>query len=153
MRCDQIEEVLSAFADGEASAGERRLVAGHVADCRECARKLRLMSGMKASVKKLGVPPAPAELKARLRRSAAGRRKAAWPGLFTLPAVRWGLASAFAAASLIVILRVRNADDNVSVELLLAAHTQYALTMPLSPSESLYAGLAERTAEGDAHGL
>jgi hypothetical protein len=107
---------------------------------------------MKASVRKLGVPPAPAELKRKLRLAAAGRRKADRPAWFTLPVFRFGLAAAFAAASVVLILRVRTSDVDVSVDSLLAAHTQYALTMPLS-SESAYANLAERAARGGAHGL
>lgn len=151
MNCREMDELLNAFIDGQASAGERRLVARHVEECRACGQKLRLVVGIKASVRKLQAPPAPAALKAALRREAAKRRKAAW----SWPALpRWGLAAAFAAAAAVVVFVLApSREEEVPVDALLAAHSEYALTMPLSPSESIYAGLAERVARGDAHDL
>jgi anti-sigma factor RsiW len=154
MTCAQMEELLSAYADGEATPGERRLVARHVEECRACAHRLRLMAGMKASVKKMKAPPAPAALKAALHREVARRRPAPWwSGLFRAPAVRVGFAAAFAGAAVLLVVRSGVGDDSVPVGDLLAAHSEYALTQPLSQTESLYAGLADRIAQGDAHGF
>ena len=67
--------------------------------------------------------------------------------------MRVGFAAAFAAAAVVIVVRTSVKDETVSVESLLAAHNEYALTQPLSQTESLYAGLADRIAQGDGHGL
>ncbi|MFZ2055745.1 MAG: zf-HC2 domain-containing protein [Candidatus Aminicenantales bacterium] len=40
MRCERIEELLSAFLEGELSPAEKALVEGHLADCPDCASLL-----------------------------------------------------------------------------------------------------------------
>jgi anti-sigma factor RsiW len=40
MDCHNILELLSAYGDGEVTAGEKQLVEDHVAECEDCARRL-----------------------------------------------------------------------------------------------------------------
>ncbi len=63
MTCQRIEELLSAYLEGELAAAERAEVEGHLAGCRECAELAALMrEEMAATAGFPEVEPSPALL-------------------------------------------------------------------------------------------
>ena len=154
MRCEEMPDLLSAVVDGEAGVRERALVDDHLSDCAACRRELRLLRGMKAAIRPVDSPPIPAGLKAALLREAARRKpsvaRGVWPGLaerLRVRPLRYGLAAAFSAAVLLIALRFSaGRDEEVPLAAMLAAHDDYALTMPLAPREQIYCRLSEAIA-------
>lgn len=153
MKCERMDELLSALADDELDAREALVVERHLQGCRACREKARRLSALKGAVRRAAAEDAPDGLKDALF-AAAGRRRAAAPApARPAPwalAPRWGLAAAFAAAAVAVVVVARPRDETVPLDFMLAAHDAYAMTMPLAPVEALTPDLAERLAsQGD----
>lgn len=137
-------ETLSAFADREASPSETASLASHVPNCQACSRTLRGIAAERLSLAALAVPAAPADLNASLL--ALAPRPTWWGSLLSELSAGFanpsGAVAAAALAALAVMLWARSepqplvAELEVPVEVLMAAHQRYALTMPLAPLET-----------------
>ena len=137
-------ETLSAYADKECLASEREALAAHLPACPACARTLRGIAAERRALAALAVPAAPADLEESLL--ALAPRTGRWGAL--LAELRAGLfqpsgaiaAAALAAAALMLWTRQEPApvvaELEVPVEVLMAAHQRYALSMPLAPPET-----------------
>src|SRR5580658_1848203 len=51
MECDQMRELISAYADGELEAKERAEAERHLGDCAECSRSLKTISALKVAMR------------------------------------------------------------------------------------------------------
>ncbi len=51
MECDQMRELISAYADGELEAKERAEAERHLGDCAECSQSLKTISALKAAMR------------------------------------------------------------------------------------------------------
>lgn len=143
MPCEAFEDLLSAFIDGEAAASEAARAREHLAGCRSCRRHVEILQAMKAASRNDSLPKMPEDLRRTLltearRRDAARQR----PSLWSWRPLRYGLASALACASLLVVVAVRQSHkDEVPIDVLLAAHNRYAMSMPLAGNEKVLSDL------------
>lgn len=55
MQCDQMRELISAYADGELDAGQRREADRHLGDCSSCAQALQAITALKAAMRDQGL--------------------------------------------------------------------------------------------------
>lgn len=155
--CAKWEEALSAFVDGQAEPAEAEAVGLHLKTCPDCARQLRWLKAAKAGLQALPQPAMPADLKAALLRAVRPKEPAlaaAWRRLqeaFRTPA-GYGMSAAFAAACAVLVFNTGPAEE-LALEDALAAHSAYALTMPASSPETLYASLSEPVTEGETDEL
>lgn len=152
MDCPEFE-AWSAYADGETAPAESRKLKEHLESCKGCSRKLRSLQAQKSSLASAAVPAMPADLSAKLRglsdtmpREAAEEEVSSWTRW--LGEIKAGLsrpASAFSLAAVVCLaffLWAKNSGVflprlEVPVDLLIAAHNQYALTLPLAPAEKI----------------
>jgi len=51
MECDQMKELISAYADGELDAKERADAERHLGDCAECSQSLKTITALKAAMR------------------------------------------------------------------------------------------------------
>ncbi len=133
MNCQEMQEKIGAFADGEASPREAWDVDRHLDACRACRRSLRLALSLKAAIRRAPSPALPAELRASLLKEAAlaePSRKSA--GSRILRPLGFGLATAMAFGALALVVRFWAAEDEVPMEVILAAHEDYERTRPLA---------------------
>ncbi len=134
--CD--EELLTAFADGAATSDEAARVSRHLESCADCARELRWLKAGKAALAALPRPALPPELRAVLMNEAKKRQRTrlkeflSWLTEASLPR---GLGLAFAAATVFLLA---GRSEEVPLEDLLAAHEEYAATLPAAPRESSF---------------
>jgi anti-sigma factor (TIGR02949 family) len=71
-RCNEVDQVVDAFVDGEFAAEDRTAMEQHLVGCTGCARRLRSHAAIKAAVKEaLPHPAMPSELEKRVRRALA----------------------------------------------------------------------------------
>lgn len=67
-RCNEVDQVVDAFVDGEFAAEDRTAMEQHLVGCMGCARRLRSHAAIKAAVKEaLPRPDVPAALAGRVR--------------------------------------------------------------------------------------
>jgi len=111
MQCDKVWDLLSVYADGEASPQEAAIVEAHVAVCPDCARDLQFMQGTQEVLRDVPEVEPPAMLRSAIlaatvnrpslpERLAIGVRKTLAPA-----PVRYGaLAAAGAAAALTAVM-------------------------------------------------
>lgn len=160
-------DLLSAYVDREANPSEERRVDLHLADCAGCRAQVRTLARLKTAVRNQPLPPLPAEVRRALERAAleAGPRSA-WSGPWgpaaraagALGLARLRPAAGFALAGALGLLawggwRLRGPRTVVPVDLILAAHNQYALTMPLASTERILSELPVQLSQsGDAGG-
>ncbi|MBI5201109.1 MAG: zf-HC2 domain-containing protein [Elusimicrobia bacterium] len=142
-------ELLSAYVDREANPSEERRIDLHLADCGACRSRVRSLGRLKTAVRNQPLPPLPAALKAdllALARDAQARAEGSWRGrikaFFELLAASVATpAGAAAAAALLLALAWGGwrfgAGTNVPVDFVLAAHNEYARTMPLAATERI----------------
>lgn len=142
MDCELAGESLEERAAGLLPAARAAELDEHISLCPACARQLRWISGLKASVRALPRAALPAELRAALL-DAAGPRPGPldWLRARRATAAGLGFASAFAAAGLALWLRAP--EERLPLDEVLTEHGRYEATMPAADRESLYAGLAE----------
>jgi hypothetical protein len=85
MQCNDIQEKLSAYIDGDISSGERRLIEEHLKSCQQCNETLADLRKTTECVRDLGDIEPPAWLTQKIMtkiRSEAGRQKSIWQKLF-----------------------------------------------------------------------
>ncbi|HAH05866.1 MAG TPA: hypothetical protein DCM05_04940 [Elusimicrobia bacterium] len=139
MNCPD-RDLLSAYVDGELSPSEARELEGHLGACGRCRSKVKTFRALKAAVSAAAPAPAmPDDLKRTLRGMAARRGEPAWKRSLSELAFGWKSPAAAAAFSLAAVLAVvwavrRPAPEReeLPVEMLLAAHSEYAKTLPLA---------------------
>lgn len=143
-------EALSAYADRQTSPLERSLLEAHLGLCEECRRDLRALDALKRAVAAAPAPAMPHELRSALEGMARAAKAASapprtplagWPDwrLLVRPAALVPLAAA-ALFLLALCFRGRAGREpepglELPVELLTAAHDEYARTMPLASAE------------------
>ncbi|MDE2312994.1 MAG: zf-HC2 domain-containing protein [Elusimicrobia bacterium] len=149
MTCVECRENLSAYADGALNFPERQAIGGHLEACPSCRAELDFIQSMKAAVAGLPSPRMPADLKAALLAEAKRRtrRESFWPSLWTLPAFRYpaaALAACFAALLVVYAVGRRDRGPSISLNAMLVAHEEYALSRPLAPADIIYSRLPEQ---------
>ena len=85
MQCNDIQEKLSAYMDGDISSEERRLIEEHLKSCQQCNETLADLRKTTEYVRDLGDIEPPAWLTQKIMtkiRSEAGREKSLWQKLF-----------------------------------------------------------------------
>jgi hypothetical protein len=85
MQCNNIQEKLSAYIDGDISSEERMLIDEHLKSCKQCNETLAEMKKTTEYVRDLGDIEPPAWLTQKIItkiRSEAGREKSIWQKLF-----------------------------------------------------------------------
>ncbi|MFH2203213.1 MAG: zf-HC2 domain-containing protein [Elusimicrobiota bacterium] len=155
MSCPKFD-ILSAYIDAETGGVQTRSVEAHVDECAACRRKLASMRAAKTALRELPVPALPADLAAELAALGGGvPRRGMLEVLRTALSMRNTVAAFALAAGIAFMLWVRQAGLlvprlDVPADLLMAAHNQYALTMPLAPSEKILSEMPVRLAGGMA---
>src|SRR5262245_12844756 len=71
MQCERAREMLSPYLDGELSTEERRTVAAHLAQCRDCSAQLSDFRRVGQTLAEAGREPVPKALAARVRSNLA----------------------------------------------------------------------------------
>lgn len=136
MPCDEIQELLSADLDGEASPEEVNRLKAHLADCRDCLGFQASLRDHKAALRRTPLPSIPDDLRQSLlaearkldRPSFFSRRF--WSNIVALPkAPAWRFG--FAAAALLLAVAATErvfipAEEAIPVDMLLAEHGRYA---------------------------
>jgi anti-sigma factor RsiW len=157
MRCKKYAELISAFVDGELGRGEKDVLEAHLSVCPACARRLRFFTASKRVAAFSAVPEMPSELTAALLQEASKRRsrKSFWNRLFgswEFPGLRplvfgpafFGSAAAALAAAVLIFVWNRGRSESVPLDWMLAAHSEYELTMPLSQASEIVPNLTAR---------
>ena len=151
MSCDNFEEKISAFVDRELNEVETAEVSAHLETCAGCRGEVRLLEKMKSAARGISGPPMPDSLRqallAQARKSQRREAFSLWGWLaaqWRVPSIRYGAASAFAAASIVFAVFSSGRNEELPLDVLLAAHDQYSMTMPLAPAETVLARLPER---------
>jgi negative regulator of sigma E activity len=83
LKCDDVQELLSAYIDNELADDERRRVGAHLDGCAECSAAVMVLQDAIAAVKHLDDLEVPSELASSLRHIEHGKRGPA------IPAKRW----------------------------------------------------------------
>ena len=84
MSCQTVQNSLSEFLDHRVSGDERTRVTVHLAECRECAARLRELSELRNGLKSLPQRGVPERLRMELR-VLASHQRARWNATKTLP--------------------------------------------------------------------
>ena len=81
MNCEEAQELLEAFHDGELTAETRSTLAAHVKNCADCSAALAQFTALSAAIKAVGAYPEPERLRHSVQKLAddAGRARAAAP--------------------------------------------------------------------------
>ncbi|HBL17958.1 MAG: hypothetical protein A2X36_06575 [Elusimicrobia bacterium GWA2_69_24] len=156
MNCPDFE-VISAYSDGEATPEEVRVVAAHVRECESCFLRLRSVESAKLALRRVPAPRLPRDLRRTLLEAGPGLGdgRAAWRRF--LEELRAGLlhpASVFSIGAAVVAAFLfwgRNEGlltprIELPADLLVAAHNQYALTLPLAPTERILTEMPDQIA-------
>jgi anti-sigma factor RsiW len=119
MSCQTVRNSISAFLDHRVPGNERKRVALHLAECRECAAHLREFSELRDSLKSLPPAPVPALLRTQLQ-VLASRERAHWNATKTLSLAlhTWAMNVKLASDNLMRPLAVPLAGGLVSALLL-----------------------------------
>lgn len=80
MDCRQVQELLSAYLDGELPAPQQEMVARHLASCQACRRELQIWQQLWEALLREPVA-APADLAARVVARLPGRQRQWWQHL------------------------------------------------------------------------
>lgn len=151
MTCHSQEERLNAFVDGELKGSEKNEFALHLKNCGNCRKEIAILSALKKSVgASLSCPETPTNLSAKII-AALEMRRPKEKNRPMRPALAhpfsWGMGLVFAMAMLMIatgIFKKNHPDNSVSLDWILAAHNEYAMSLPLSQGE-LALPRAERT--------
>lgn len=132
-------DVLSAYVDAEATFLELVRVRFHLYHCSRCRESVRVMTKMKERLRRQGVPPMPAELRRSLEEMVPEPKRVERP-LYRSPALGFSLACCAVLA--LILWQRKGADfDEVPLDMILAAHHQYSLTLPLAETGNILAVL------------
>jgi anti-sigma factor RsiW len=71
MQCERVRELVSPYLDGELSGEERRVLAAHLGECRDCSVQLSDFHRASKTLAEAGREPAPEALAARVRANLA----------------------------------------------------------------------------------
>lgn len=74
MNCSEVQEVLSAYYDGELASDQRSRLSDHLDECLVCAKQLAGFQGLSVMVSELSTPAAPAHLWSQLERQLDAQR-------------------------------------------------------------------------------
>ena len=160
MTCGQCRENLSAYADGELSPAEKISADAHLAGCAACRAELGFIQSAKAAISGVPSPRMPESLKQTLLGEAGrrARQESPRPSFWSVPAFRYpaaALAATFAALLVVLAVNRENQRPSISLDAMLAAHEEYALSRPLAPADIIYSRLPEQveTSGGSPHDL
>jgi len=137
MECDKVWDLLSVYADGEATPHEAAMVEGHVAVCPNCARDLKFMQGTHQVLQDVPEVEPPATLRtailaATVYRPNFGQRLVTAVRKTLTPApVRYGALAAAGAAAALTALVLRNGEN---VPVAPNATPPVVATAPTTPS-------------------
>ncbi len=143
MSCEMMRELLEAYADRQASAAEAAQVESHLESCAACRKGLRWIAASKIAIRQVETPAMPKDLKRALLEEAARRQPAVQMGWLRILCELWqkhpwqaGLATACAAAAVLLIARLSGPrSETLPLDVVLAAHNEYARTLPLANEE------------------
>lgn len=148
MTCEVWEENLNALVDGELSGTEKEKTLIHIAQCPACRREkeiLLLFKKSAASVEHIPAMPESLgqEIISSLKRKELSqtRLKRAWPLRLSLVA-----SLGFAAAMALFLFKFQFSHEpsrGPSLDWILAAHNEYAMSLPLSQTELALPGVEE----------
>jgi anti-sigma factor RsiW len=110
MRCEEVQDLASAWLDGELSEPRAGAVAEHEAHCEACRAYISELRFLVEQMKRLGREPAPLGLEERIRTTLAEERRSGDPGHRVLPfaaSPRWhGFVQQFASMAAVCLLSV-----------------------------------------------
>jgi ferric-dicitrate binding protein FerR (iron transport regulator) len=129
MNCLQRDEI-TRLADGELTPTQAQVAQLHAVSCTSCRLWLDSLRAEKQALRNLSAPAMPADLQASLLAMSPPPQRQA-PRLLALAAV------AACAVFLWTRLEVFTPGVEISADYLTEAHHQYALTLPLAPTEKL----------------
>ena len=78
MNCEETQELLEAFHDGELTPETRAMVAAHVKACANCTRDLAQLGALRDAIKSVGRFPVPESLRDNIAKATAAERRAPW---------------------------------------------------------------------------
>lgn len=148
MNCTEIEELLGAYVDRQTLPGEEAQVALHLAECPSCLRQARWLSAAKAGIAALPAVEVPADLGAGILARMKQERAMPMPWYRSVGPIWKGAAFAAVAGVLAVTRLALVPSDELPLDEALAAHDEYALTLPGACREELYADWSARRAKG-----
>ncbi|MBI4387368.1 MAG: zf-HC2 domain-containing protein [Elusimicrobia bacterium] len=146
MSCEP-EDVLSAYADGELDPARRARVDAHVSGCGSCKTTVRLFARFKEGLRSEAAPEMPASLRRSLEEMVGARdAPTGWLDRLASSNFVWrrAVVAALCACAVLAAALWRGSvfgDVEVPMDLVLAAHDRYALTMPLASQETILARL------------
>jgi hypothetical protein len=119
MQCQDVWDLLSAYADGETNPQETALVEAHVATCQNCARDLQFMQGTQEALQALPTVEPPISLRSAILAATVNRPSfterfatAVRRGLAPAP-VRYGALAAAGAAAALTAVTIRDQGNPV----------------------------------------
>lgn len=155
--CAEIEELLSAYADGELNNDERAALESHVASCPSCAAKLAELDALRAAVAEAAEDDIPVtRMRAAVMQTISAEPRVVAPVSRVPLWRRWGtIAAAFVCVVLVVIALASSGlfDDMVSMESVMddmASGGDMAPEAPMEPSYTPDYPAADRTEDSAA---
>ena len=146
MSCQEIEELLSAYVDREVRSEEKKTLERHLKFCLDCQRRVSWLGKLKEVVRQVPSPPIPSELYETLLGEAAQRRSPKSQALLGSSLLRYSLATVFAVVVVFILSGFpTGSSKDLSLEVLLAAHNQYAVTLPFAPKEVIISSFIDST--------
>ncbi len=140
MTCEVWEENINALVDGELTGTEKEQTLMHLAQCPACQKEKEILLLLKKGAASTEYIPAMPESLAQEIISSLKRKerpqnqiKHAWPLRLSLT-----LSFGFAAAMALLLFRSRffpKPSSEPSLNWILAAHNEYAMSLPLSQTE------------------
>jgi hypothetical protein len=119
MQCENVWDLLSAYADGETDAHETTVVEAHIAACADCARDLQFMQGTQVALHSLPDVEPPISLRSAILAATINRptlterfATAVRRGLAPTP-VRYGALAAAGAAAALTAVTLRDQTSPV----------------------------------------
>ena len=155
--CAEIEELLSAYADGELNNDECTALESHVASCPSCAAKLAELDALRAAVAEAAEDDIPVtRMRAAVMQTISAEPRVVAPVSRVPLWRRWGtIAAAFVCVVLVVIALASSGlfDDMVSMESVMddmASGGDMAPEAPMEPSYTPDYPAADKSDDSDA---
>ncbi len=119
MQCQDVWDLLSAYADGETNDHETQVVQAHIAVCKDCARDLQFMLGTQEALQAIPEVEPPISLRSAILAATVNRPSlterfatAVRRGLAPAP-VRYGALAAAGAAAALTAVTIRDSNNPV----------------------------------------